>query len=54
MSPVPETVCERVLIARASVDRISLPRSGEVGDTGPGLGGRVELEDEEEEEMAIV
>lgn len=44
---MPETVCERNLFDREPLGRLSLPRSGEVGDTGPGLGGRVELEDED-------
>lgn len=45
---VPENVCERDLCDRDALGRLSLPRSGEVGERGPGLGGRVELEDEEE------
>lgn len=49
---MPENVCERDLFVRDALGRLSLPRSGEVGERGPGLGpglgGRVELEDEEE------
>lgn len=47
-SIVPENVCERDLFDRDALGRFSLPRSGEVGERGPGVGGRVELEDEED------
>lgn len=45
---MPENVCERDLLDRDALGRLSVPRSGEVGDRGLGLEGRVELEDEDE------